>query len=95
IKRHPGNLNIRFPGYKSQDFLQSLQPNIAASTGSACNSGVEAPSYVLDAIGLSSDAAAECIRFSFGLNQSAEEIMEAVQIIHRTHANLGEISLSA
>ena len=94
-QRHPGNLNIRFPGLKSQDFLQSLQPRIAASTGSACNSGVEAPSYVLDAIGLSSDAAAESIRFSFGLDQSAEEIMAAVNIIHRTHANLAEVLLTA
>lgn len=94
-QRHPGNLNVRFPGLKSQDFLQSLQPSIAASTGSACNSGIEAPSYVLDAIGLSSDAAAESIRFSFGLDQSADEIMDAVDIIHRTHASLAEVLLMA
>ena len=80
--RHPGNLNIRFPGYKSQDFLQSLAPKIAASTGSACNSDKEEPSYVLDALGLGREAASECIRFSFGINQDIEEVSEAVRIIH-------------
>lgn len=83
--RHPGNLNIRFPNFKSQDFLQSLQPKIAASTGSACNSGIEAPSYVLDAIGLSPNAAAECVRFSFGIHQNTEEILKAVIIICNTY----------
>ena len=85
--RHPGNLNIRFPNFKSQDFLQSLQPKIAASTGSACNSGLETPSYVLDAIGLDLNMAAECIRFSFGINQAPEEIMEAVKIIQTVYKN--------
>ncbi len=80
--RHPGNLNIRFPGYKSQDFLQSLTPKIAASTGSACNSGREEPSYVLDALGLDREVASECIRFSFGIYQDSKEIFEAVRIIH-------------
>ena len=80
-KRHPGNLNIRFPGYKAQDFLQSLQPKIAASSGSACNSGTEEPSYVLDAIGTDYNAAAESIRFSLGVNQTSEEIKSAVEVI--------------
>ena len=93
--RHPGNLNIRFPGFNSQDFLQSMQPKIAASTGSACNSGIEAPSYVLDAIGLNSNEAAECIRFSFGVDQKEEEIIEAVKIIHSVHNSMNDFSLTA
>lgn len=85
IMRHPGNLNIRFPGYKSQDFLQSLQPQIAASAGSACNSGTEEPSYVLDALGLGREVASECIRFSFGIYQDFKEISEATRIISDTY----------
>jgi cysteine desulfurase len=84
-KRHPGNLNLRFPGINNQSFLQSLQPFIAASTGSACNSGMEAPSYVLEAIGLSSDKASESIRFSFGLFQSDKEIYKALEFIHEKY----------
>lgn len=93
--RHPGNLNIRFPSFKSQDLLQFLQPKIAASTGSACNSGVEAPSYVLDAIGLSPNAAAECVRFSFGVNQDAQEIIEAAKIICDVYESKNSLLLSA
>lgn len=86
--RHPGNLNIRFPGIKAQDFLQTMQPHVAASTGSACNSGIEAPSYVLNEIGLSADAAAESIRFSFGKDQTSEEVMKAVRIVCNTFKRL-------
>lgn len=79
--RHPGNLNIRFPGVKAQDFLQAMQPHICASTGSACNSGIEAPSYVLNEIGLSPEAAAESIRFSIGIDQNEELIKKAAEFI--------------
>tara|TARA_B100000780_G_C21125909_1_gene456852 strand:+ start:2580 stop:3752 length:1173 start_codon:yes stop_codon:yes gene_type:complete len=79
--RHPGNLNIRFPGVKAQDFLQTMQPHICASTGSACNSGIEAPSYVLNEIGLCVEAAAESVRFSFGIDQSESIIKEAANFI--------------
>ncbi len=90
--RHPGNLNIRFPGINAQDFLQTMQPYIAASTGSACNSGNEEPSYVLDAIGLTAVAAAECIRFSFGVDQSKEEIIKATEKIFIAHQKLEPIT---
>ena len=83
--RHPGNLNIRFPGIKAQAFLQIMQPHLAASTGSACNSGIETPSYVLNEIGLSADAAAESIRFSFGKDQTSEDIIRAVNLIFEAH----------
>lgn len=79
--RHPGNLNVFFPDIDSAHFLQTLQPNIAASTGSACNSGIESPSYVLAEIGMDRNMAKSCIRFSFGLNQTREQISKAVEII--------------
>ncbi|MFN3828259.1 MAG: cysteine desulfurase family protein [Micavibrio sp.] len=83
--RHPGNLNILFPRIKASHFLQSLQPNIAASTGSACNSGIENPSYVLAEIGLDLQEASACIRFSFGINQTPEQIGNAATIICRVY----------
>lgn len=86
--RHPGNLNIRFPGIKAQDFLQTMQPHIAASTGSACNSGVEAPSYVLNEIGLTPDAAAESVRFSFGKDQMQDEIIRAVDLVFAAYQKM-------
>lgn len=83
--RHPGNLNIIFPGIKASHLLQCLQPDIAASTGSACNSGIENPSYVLSEIGLGRDKAEASIRFSFGIDQTVNEIRNAVDIISKVY----------
>jgi cysteine desulfurase len=79
--RHPGNLNIQFPGIDAHSLLQSLQPNVAASTGSACNTGNIEPSYVLKAIGLSENSASSSIRFSFGKQNSNGQIIQAVDQI--------------
>ena len=38
--RHPGNANICFAGFSAHDILGALQPRVAASTGSACTSGI-------------------------------------------------------
>ena len=76
--RHPGNLNIEFPGIDAHSLLQSLQPHVAASTGSACNTGNLEPSYVLKAIGLTENSASSSIRFSFGAQNNHEQIIQAV-----------------
>ncbi len=76
--RHPGNANIRLDGYDAKDLLNALQPNLAASTGSACTSGIPEPSHVLRAIGLDEDQADSSIRFSFGRFTTDDEIENAV-----------------
>ena len=50
--RHPGNANLRFSGFAAEDILGSVQPQLAASTGAACSSGIPEPSHVLRAMGL-------------------------------------------
>jgi cysteine desulfurase len=64
--RHPGNANIRFEGIDGRDLLETLQPKVSASTGSACSSGPFEPSHVLLAMGMSQEAANQCVRFSLG-----------------------------
>lgn len=64
--RHPGNSNARFRGRDGRDLITALQPRLAASSGSACSSGIIEPSHVLRAIGLKGDEADSSIRFSFG-----------------------------
>jgi cysteine desulfurase len=91
--RHPGNANVRFSGFSAHDILSSLQPNLAASTGSACTSGIPEPSHVLRAIGLDSDGAESSIRFSLGFGTSDEDIEEAVGLIERTLARLSKANL--
>ncbi|RED45019.1 cysteine desulfurase family protein [Aestuariispira insulae] len=79
--RHPGNINIGFEGIAAADLITVLQPHLAASTGSACTSGLPEPSHVLRAIGLSKQEAASSIRFSIGRYTSDEEIEEASKLI--------------
>lgn len=79
--RHPGNTNICFKGIDAHSLLAMLQPNIAASTGSACHSGATEPSHVLRSIGRSDAEASSSIRFGFGRFTKEEEIGAAVTII--------------
>ena len=80
-RRHPGNANLRFDGFVAQEILGALQPRLAASTGSACTSGIPEPSHVLRAIGLSPDQSDASIRFSFGRFTTDEEIEEAAKLV--------------
>lgn len=80
--RHPGNANVRFTGFDARDILGSIQPRIAASTGSACTSGIPEPSHVLKAIGLSSIEAESSIRFSLGYGTTDSDVEEAVELIN-------------
>ena len=72
--RHPGNLNLRFPGIDASVLLQNLHPHVAASTGSACTSGQPEPSHVLRAIGLTTAEANASIRLSLGRFTTEGEI---------------------
>lgn len=76
-QRHPGNLNICFPGVEADHLLMVLGEKMTASQGSACNSGFIQPSRVLIAIGLSEQEALSSIRFGFGLDNTLEEVIEA------------------
>ena len=81
INRHPGNLNLEFPGIDAESLINMLQPSICASTGSACNSGIIQSSYVLRSIGLSEERASASIRFSVGRFSDEEQLVEAANKI--------------
>ena len=73
----PGVLNVTFPGTESDSLLLLLDAEgICSSTGSACSAGVQRPSHVLMAIGLSEDQARSSLRFSLGLTNTEAEINE-------------------
>lgn len=80
-RRHPGNANLQFEGFAAHDLLASLQPHLAASTGSACTSGIPEPSHVLRALGLTTAQADASIRFSFGRFTTNAEIEEAAYLV--------------
>ena len=83
-ERHAGNLNLAFEGTKAMDLLMALQPNLCASSGSACGSGNIEPSHVLKALGLSDEQADSSIRLSLSHMNTRYEIDQAVQLISDT-----------
>lgn len=85
--RHPGNANLRFHGFDAHALLGSLQPNLAASTGAACTTGLPAPSHVLRAIGLSVEESEASIRFSFGRFTTEHEIQLAATLVQEAVTN--------
>ena len=56
-------------------------PGIALTTGSACNSGAQEPSYVLKEIGLSHDEANHTLRIGLGRFNTKEDIQIASEQI--------------
>ena len=92
VARHPGNLNIRFEGYNAEDILAAVQPNLAASTGSACTSGIPEPSHVLRAIALSAAQADASIRFSLGRFTVEDDIEIATRLVRDA---LSQIAVAA
>ncbi len=80
-QRIEGNLNIQFPGVDAEDMLSSLQGRIAASTGSACSTGLMEPSHVLEALNLSSDSITSSVRIGFGRFLSEGDAKTAAELI--------------
>ena len=54
---------------------------VAASAGSACQSGAATISHVLSAMGLSREAARHSLRFSFGWNSTTTEAQHAAELV--------------
>ena len=66
-ERAPHIVNVSVPGTDSESLLMALDlRGIAASGGSACQSGSITPSHVLTAIGVRPDLASAAIRMSLG-----------------------------
>ena len=91
--RHPGNASICFLGFSAHEILGALQPRLAASTGSACTSGIQEPSHVLRATGLDSDDAEASIRFSLGFGTTDEDVEQAVTLIEEALEKLSRAGL--
>ena len=82
VGRSSHHLNIRIPGVRNETLLMRLdQRGVAASAGSACQSGAAKVSHVLEAMGLTPDQARESVRFSFGWTSTMDDAIEAADII--------------
>lgn len=85
--RLPNTLSLAFPGVEANALLNAT-PEIAASAGSACHTGVTEVSGTLGAMGVPRDLALGTIRLSTGIFLADEEIPRAVEALAAAHARL-------
>jgi len=94
-KSLPGIVSITFPKTDSEGLLLLLDgEGIACSTGSACSAGVQRPSHVLLAMGLSEDETTSTLRFSLSHSNTIAEIEKLgaviASVVERSRAASGK-----
>ena len=83
-ERAPHVCNVSIPGTDSEALLMHLDlAGIACSSGSACSTGAVEPSHVLSAIGVPRDLGVAALRFSFGRENTAEDVEAVVAVLPR------------
>ena len=91
--RLPANANFSFRYIEGESLLFSLDlKGIAVSSGSACSSGSLEPSHVLLAMGLPEGLAHGSIRFSFGKDNTPEQVDYAVDALKEIVVKLRALS---
>ncbi|WP_088893783.1 cysteine desulfurase family protein [Leptolyngbya ohadii] len=79
--RLAGNLHISIPGIPNSAVIARVRHQLAISTGSACSSGIEAPSHVLQAIKLAEPLIEGALRIGLGKFTTEEEIEQASHLL--------------
>lgn len=74
-RRLPGTVSYVFPGTAGEAVLLELERRgVIVSSGSACAAGSDEPSHALTAMGIDADVARTAVRFSFGVDSTADEV---------------------
>ena len=88
---HLSNISFRF--IEGEGLLINLDlEGVAVSTGSACSSGTLEPSPVIRALGVNDELARGSIRFSFGKDNTADDIDYAVGVLSQAVERLRALS---
>lgn len=91
--RVPSVANFSFEFVEGEGILMLLDfHGVAVSSGSACSSGSLDPSHVLLAMGVPIEISHGSIRFSFGKNNTMEEVDYTVDALKETITKLREMS---
>ncbi len=85
---------MSFEGVEGESLIAGL-PNVAVTTGSACSSASGEPSYVLRALGRSSQLAQSSLRFSLGRGTTETDIDTAAAAVRLQVQRLRSVSPAA
>ena len=88
---HLSNISFRF--IEGEGLLINLDlEGVAVSTGSACSSGTLEPSPVIRALGVNDELARGSIRFSFGKDNSDDDVDYTVEVLSQAVERLRALS---
>ena len=88
---HLSNISFRF--IEGEGLLINLDlEGVAVSTGSACSSGTLEPSPVIRALGVNDELARGSIRFSFGKDNTEDDVDYAVEVLSQAVERLRALS---
>jgi cysteine desulfurase len=85
------NISLTIPGVDAESLALAL-PAVALSTGAACNSGAQEPSYVLRALDIDWNDAHCTIRIGLGRFNTNDEVDQAGTEIVATAKRLGSVN---
>ncbi|HEY8559855.1 MAG TPA: cysteine desulfurase NifS [Pyrinomonadaceae bacterium] len=92
-QRLPNISNISFRFIEGEGLLINLDmQGVAVSTGSACSSGSLEPSPVIRSLGRDDELARGAVRFSFGKENTAEDVEYLLEILPKAVENLRKLS---
>jgi len=92
-KRLSSISNISFRFVEGEGLLINLDlQGVAVSTGSACSSGSLEPSPIIRALGRNDEMARGAIRFSFGKDNTAEDVEYVLEVLPQAIENLRRLS---
>lgn len=93
--RLPNISNISFHGIEGEGLLINLDMNgVAVSTGSACSSGSLEPSPVIRALGGDESSARGAIRFSFGKQNTDDDLDRVLSVLPKAVETLQKLSVA-
>jgi cysteine desulfurase len=88
----PHVLNVSFENVEGESLLAAVRSHLAVSTGSACNSTLAEPSYVLRALGRDERLCESSLRFGLGRYTLGSDIDTAVKVVGQALARLRTLS---
>ncbi|MEK6590111.1 MAG: aminotransferase class V-fold PLP-dependent enzyme, partial [Nitrospinota bacterium] len=95
LKRLPATLNMSFNFVEGEAVTMNLDlSGVAVSTGSACTSGTLEPSHVLIAMGIPREIIRGSVRFSFGRENTVEDVDYLMEILPLIVKRVREMSPS-